>query len=144
MPLNNRGKPLTACTDYSGLGNFVDIILNTDESRLRAYLFAELLLRSKRDFSTQFRSFFGETWEFKILEVLTRRGSTNKRELSFELYKKDKHYNLSRSNDVKKALDCLTSNGVLRIERKGNGKYYSIDEGLIPLIRLIVHFQQDQ
>ena len=116
--------------------------VNKDDSLIRSLIAIEIISRSGLDLSENIRIIFSETWIYKILKAFIVYGPMYKAELGLRLFpnEKDRHYKLSRSNQILDAFNYLLDNGLINIvEDLGQKKIYYITPSYEIVIRALFY-----
>lgn len=105
---------------------------------IRTLIALEVLYRSGKDLQETMRRIFAETWIYKIIVAFMTYGPMHKAELCLRLFpdQKDKHYMLSRSNQVFSAFNYLVDNRIIvLVDDFKHKKVYDISPEYKPILR---------
>jgi len=129
---------LSTYNDSEPFQNFMEFLIYADSSTFRAYVLADLLIKSKCDLSNLVGVIFKDTWEYRIIEPVLRSGPLNQSQLSRVLFGNiGKEYILSRQSDTKFALDRLVDRSILTSVKEGRNNYFCINPKMKPMVGIL-------
>ena len=109
-----------------------------DDGLIRSLIALEVISRSGVDLRETIGKIFSETWVYQILKVLMFYGPMHKANLCVKLFpnQNDRHYKLSRSNQILDAFNSLLDNGIIvLVEDLGQKKIYDISPNYELILR---------
>ena len=109
-----------------------------DDGLIRSLIALEIISRSGVDLRETIRKIFSETWVYQILKAFMVYGPMHKAELCLKLFpsQNDRHYKLSRSNQILDAFNSLLDNGIIvLVEDLGQKKIYDISPNYELILR---------